>query len=155
MTRAERAEAKQTAIAIAADVERKAQQRKAARKQQRLVETPKTLTTSTPVEVQRFATVEDYFAAGNPNPLSHRRGLPNYKRDVSERTKKEVKKRDGNCCLVCGSTYKLQVDHRIGLQNGGSNEIGNLGTLCKACHVKKTRLDNSIRRKRDKEAGLR
>ena len=62
MTRAERAEAKQTAIAIAADVERKAQQRKAARKQQRLVETPKTLTTSTPVEVQRFATVEPQIA---------------------------------------------------------------------------------------------
>ena len=54
--------------------------------------------------VKRFATVEKYFSDGNPNPLSHRRGLPNYERDVSEKTKKEVKKRDGNCCLVCGST---------------------------------------------------
>ena len=104
-TRAERVEANEAAIAIAADVEKKAQQREAARKQQRLVETPKTLTTSTPVEVQRFATVEAYFSDGNPNPLSHRRGLRNYERDVSEKTKKEVKKRDGGCCLVCGSTY--------------------------------------------------
>ena len=77
--------------------------------------------------VKRFKTVEAYFSDGNPNPLSHRRGLPNYKRDVSERTK----------------------------QNGGDNSKDNLGTLCKSCHVKKTRLDNSIRRKRDKEAGIR
>ena len=155
MAWAERVEANEAAIAIAADVERKAQQREAARKQQRLVETPKTLTTSTPVEVQRFATVEDYFAAGNPNPLSHRRGLPNYKRDVSEKTKKEVKKRDGNCCLVCGSTYQLEVDHKIALMNGGGNGKENLATLCDSCHTKKTRLDYKIRKQRQKQAGKR
>ena len=155
MTRAERVEANEAAIAIAADVERKTQQREAARKQQRLVETPKTLTTSTPVEVQRFATVEDYFNDGNPNPLSHRRGLGNYDRGVSEKTKREVKERDGGCCLVCGSTYQLEVDHRIALMNGGDNSKDNLSTLCDSCHNKKTRLDYSIRKRRQKEAGIR
>ena len=155
MTRAERVEANEAAIAIAADVERKSQQREAARKQQRLVETPKTLTTSTPVEVKRFKTVEAYFSDGNPNPLSHRRGLPNYERDVSEKTKKEVKKRDGGCCLVCGSTYRLEVDHRIALMNGGDNSKENLGTFCDRCHNTKTRLDYKIRKRRQVEAGER
>ena len=105
--------------------------------------------------VKRFATVEDYFKDGNPKPLSHRRGLRSYKRDVSEKTKKEVKKRDGNCCLVCGSTYQLEVDHRIALMNGGDNSKKNLGTLCDSCHNKKTRLDYKIRKQRQKEAGTR
>ena len=38
--------------------------------------------------VKRFATVEKYFSDGNPNPLSHRRCLHNYERNVSEKTKK-------------------------------------------------------------------
>ena len=105
--------------------------------------------------VKRFKTVEAYFSDGNPNPLSHRRGLRNYERDVSEKTKKEVKKRDGGCCLVCGSTYRLEVDHRIALMNGGGNSKSNLGTLCDSCHNTKTRLDYKIRKQRRKEAATR
>jgi len=105
--------------------------------------------------VKRFKTVEAYFSDGNPKPLSHRRGLRNYKRDVSEKTKKEVKKRDGNCCLVCGSTYQLEVDHKIALMNGGGNGKENLATLCDSCHNKKTRLDYKIRKQRQKEAEIR
>jgi len=26
-------------------------------------------------------------------------------------TKRKTKERDGNCCLVCGSKQKLEVDH--------------------------------------------
>ena len=158
MTRAERAEA----VAIAAELERKEQLRE---EQQAVRQAALDKIGSTPATepsdqvssepVKRFATVEDYFSNGNPNPLSHRRGLPNYERDVSEKTKKEVKKRDGNCCLVCGSTYQLEVDHRIALMNGGDNSKGNLGTLCDSCHNKKTRLDYKIRKQRRKEAGRR
>ena len=158
MTRAERAEA----VAIAAELKRKEQrrERQQAVRQAALDKIIGSTPTnepavSTPVEVKRFATVEDYFSNGNPNPLSHRRGLPNYKRDVSERTKKEVKKRDGNCCLVCRSTYQLEVDHKIAMMNGGDNSKDNLGTLCDSCHNTKTRLDYKIRKQRRKEAAKR
>ena len=119
-----------------------------ARKEQ-AIETPTISTETTPVEVKRFETVEEYFSDGNPKPISHRRGLPNFERDVSEKTKKEVKKRDGGCCLVCGSTYQLEVDHRIALMNGGDNSKDNLGTLCDSCHKKKTRLDYRVRKRRE------
>ena len=109
--------------------------------------------TTTPVRTgTRFDSVEAYFKDGNPNPLTHRKGLPNYERNVSNRTKREVKERDGNCCLVCGSTYKLEVDHRIALMNGGGNSVDNLGTLCDDCHNKKTRYDYAIRKRRQKES---
>ena len=104
---------------------------------------------------KRFETVEAYFKDGNPNPLSHRKGEPNYERRVSDKTKREVKARDGNCCLVCGSTRQLEVDHRIALMNGGNNSVSNLGTLCDDCHNKKTRYDYSIRKRRQKEASRR
>lgn len=107
-------------------------------------------TQPTPIEVQRFPSVEAYFKHGNPNPLSHRLGLPNYERDVSRRLRADVLQRDQSC-LVCGSTYMLECDHRIALMNGGSNEITNLGTLCDSCHVEKTRYDWSIHRRRRKE----
>ena len=162
MTRAEQAEAYEKAVAIAAELERKEQLRE---EQQAVRQAALDKIGSTPATepsdqvssepVKRFATVEDYFSNGNPNPLSHRRGLPNYKRDVSEQTKKEVKKRDGNCCLVCGSTYQLEVDHKIALMNGGGNGKENLATLCDSCHTKKTRLDYKIRKRRQHEAGIR
>ena len=101
---------------------------------------------------KRFETIEAYFKDGNPKPISHRLGLPRYERRVSNSTKQKVKNRDGNCCLVCGSTINLEVDHRIALMNGGDNEINNLGTLCDDCHNKKTRLDYRVRKQREKEA---
>ena len=112
--------------------------------------------TSKPVRTgTRFKTVEAYFKDGNPNPLSHRLGQPNYERNVSSKTKQEVKSRDGNCCLVCGSTVQLEVDHRIALMNGGDNSVDNLGTLCDSCHNEKTRYDYAIRKRRQKEAAKR
>ena len=102
-------------------------------------------------EVQRYPTVEKYFSAGNPNPLSHRIGEPLYERRVSNSRKKAIIKRDGNACLVCGASGYLEVDHRIALMNGGSNEDSNLGTLCDDCHNKKTRLDYKIRKRRQLE----
>ena len=103
-------------------------------------------------EVQRYPTVEKYFSAGNPSPLSHRLGEPLFDRDVSNSRKKAIKERDGGCCLVCGSTVQLEVDHRIALMNGGDNSDANLGTLCDSCHIEKTRYDWAIKRKRRKMA---
>lgn len=47
-----------------------------------------------------------------------------------------VLKRDGYCCANCRSTENLHVHHIVPLSVGGSNELSNLKTLCKACHTK-------------------
>ena len=72
-------------------------------------------------EVTRYPTVEKYLSAGTPNPLSHRLGEPLFPRKVSSSKRKAIIERDGGCCLVCGSTVLLEVDHRIALMNGGDN----------------------------------
>lgn len=100
-------------------------------------------------DVQRYDSVGDYFKAGNPNATSHRLGLPLIERDVSGARKRSIKDRCG-CCVVCGSTNQLEVEHRRGLQNGGDNSDENLSVLCHECHVEKTRMDKSLRRQRDK-----
>jgi 5-methylcytosine-specific restriction endonuclease McrA len=61
-------------------------------------------------------------------------------RETSEEIKRQVRKRDGNKCLCCGSTKKLQVDHIHAWHLGGSNLLDNLQTLCsKGNSAKKTR----------------
>lgn len=102
-----------------------------------------------PIEVQRFSSVEAYFSSSNPNPLSYRRGEPLFERDVSRAKRSAVLLRDGGC-LVCGATEQLECDHRIALMNGGDNSMKNLGTLCDECHKEKTRYDWSIQRRRRK-----
>ena len=77
----------------------------------------------------------------------------NRRQSERARDSRQVKARDGGCCLVCGSTVKLEVDHRIALMNGGDNSIDNLGTLCDECHNEKTRYDYAIRKRRKKEVG--
>jgi hypothetical protein len=42
--------------------------------------------------------------------------------------------RDGHCCLHCGTTDSLSVDHVVAVANGGSNEDDNLQTLCIRCN---------------------
>jgi hypothetical protein len=42
--------------------------------------------------------------------------------------------RDRNCCSNCGCTENLHVHHIVPLTVGGTNEMGNLYTLCRKCH---------------------
>ena len=37
-------------------------------------------------------------------------------------------------CRRCGGTVALEVHHVVPLIKGGSNDLGNLVTLCSACH---------------------
>ena len=47
--------------------------------------------------------------------------------------------RDGWRCRTCGSSRSLEVDHIIGIHDGGdAYKPGNLQTLCKSCHSAKT-----------------
>ncbi len=68
---------------------------------------------------------------------------------MSTRTPKESRQRrrswpkairelfDGCPCAVCGSDYKLVIDHRIPLAMGGSNDTDNLQSLCDPCNRRK------------------
>jgi 5-methylcytosine-specific restriction endonuclease McrA len=91
--------------------------------------------------------IGDYFRAANAGVVYYEGGST--KRDVSASQRERVLRRDGNQCVICGSTLNLEVDHKRALMNGGDNSLSNLATLCNDCHVIKTRMDNSLRRKRE------
>ena len=42
----------------------------------------------------------------------------------------------GNSCGNCGTTENLEIHHIVSLENGGSNNVGNLALLCYVCHDK-------------------
>ena len=41
-------------------------------------------------------------------------------------------------CAVCGSHYKICVDHIVPRAQGGTNERANLQPLCEPCNLKKS-----------------
>jgi hypothetical protein len=53
------------------------------------------------------------------------------------RIKEEVKKRDGNSCVICKSVYNLHVDHMT-YRGMGKEKLSDLQTLCLKCHAEKT-----------------
>lgn len=63
-----------------------------------------------------------------------------YKRKVSTLLKKKIAAaqqwRCASCSTLLDETY--EVDHKIALENGGSNDPSNLWALCPHCHRKKT-----------------
>ena len=72
-------------------------------------------------------------------------GAPkNVKRSVSETKKKYVAAHQGWHCGGCKKTLPawFEVDHKIRLDNGGSNSVDNLVALCRDCHGKKTAFEN-------------
>ncbi|MCX7425025.1 MAG: HNH endonuclease [Planctomycetia bacterium] len=61
---------------------------------------------------------------------------------ISKSRRFNIMKRDGFRCQLCGATQQqgtvLHVDHQIPLAKGGSNEDGNLWTLCERCNLGKS-----------------
>jgi hypothetical protein len=68
----------------------------------------------------------------------------NTKRCVSETKKKFVAAQQGWNCGACKQQLPawFEVDHKIRLDNGGSNHVDNLVALCRDCHGKKTAFEN-------------
>lgn len=66
------------------------------------------------------------------------------KRSVSETKKKYVAAQQGWHCGGCKKQLPawFEVDHKIRLDNGGSNSVDNLVALCRDCHGKKTAFEN-------------
>lgn len=63
-------------------------------------------------------------------------GLPQQNAIRSE-VRYAVYKRDGNACIYCGNTEDLTIDHDMPQSRGGSDEIDNLLTACRACNASK------------------
>ena len=66
------------------------------------------------------------------------------KRSVSETKKKYVAANQNWCCKHCTKQLSawFEVDHKVKLEYGGSNDVSNLEALCRECHGKKTALEN-------------
>ena len=43
--------------------------------------------------------------------------------------------RDGYRCQQCGKAGRLEAHHVLHLASGGSNDLDNLRTLCRGCHI--------------------
>jgi len=59
------------------------------------------------------------------------------RRKMSLRRAMRIFERDGYSCKRCGSQTDLQVDHIVALANGGTEDDGNLQTLCGPCNRRK------------------
>lgn len=60
-----------------------------------------------------------------------------------EATRKRILKRDKWRCVLCNAPLfakgsKPNIDHVIDKKDGGTNEDGNLRTLCPSCHSSRT-----------------
>lgn len=53
---------------------------------------------------------------------------------AAPRMKSDIFLRDGRKCSHCGSTYALQIDHRVPLAAGGTDAPENLRVLCRKCN---------------------
>ena len=60
------------------------------------------------------------------------------------RLRAQILARDNWRCQVCGRPAgKAEVDHIQALQDGGEpTDPENLQTICRGCHIEKTRLEN-------------
>ena len=68
------------------------------------------------------------------------------KRSVSETKKKYVASQQNWICGDCKDqlTAWFEVDHKLRLERGGTNELDNLVALCRNCHGKKTAIENML-----------
>lgn len=62
----------------------------------------------------------------------------NPSRGAPHHLRKAARTRDGNQCVKCGSTERLEVDHVLNIAHGGTHNLDNLQTLCAACHREKS-----------------
>ncbi len=86
--------------------------------------------------------------SGGSNNMNNMNNINNNgkatKRCVSETKKKYVAAEQGWKCGACKKQLPawFEVDHKIRLENGGSNHVDNLVALCRDCHGKKTAFEN-------------
>ena len=55
--------------------------------------------------------------------------------DISPAVRKEVMKRDSGQCIVCGTTYRIQIAHFISRARLGLGIPQTLACMCVNCHT--------------------
>ena len=68
---------------------------------------------------------------------------------AAARLRRKLNREGGASCNHCRVFYPaagLHIDHRLALQNGGTDTDTNLQILCKPCHGNKTIGENQARR---------
>ena len=59
------------------------------------------------------------------------------------RLKQQVHERDQWICCRCGRiTMDLECDHIVNKAQGGTDDLDNLQSLCKVCHLEKTQQES-------------
>ena len=79
------------------------------------------------------------------NRPTHRKALAGNKKRWA-RLRLRILHRDGFRCRCCGKSGRLEVDHIVPVFKGGSMwDPGNLQSLTRDCHIKKSRMENQKR----------
>lgn len=56
---------------------------------------------------------------------------------IKANRRRMVYERDGGCCVTCGTTEDLTLDHIVPRSKGGTNAVDNLQTMCRSCNTEK------------------
>ena len=75
-----------------------------------------------------------------------RRHLPLFRTRRWKAVRRAVFDRDGWRCLMCGRPGRLECDHVTALEREPGQDpwdMNGLQTLCRACHIEKTRRENA------------
>jgi 5-methylcytosine-specific restriction protein A len=65
----------------------------------------------------------------------------NHRRGMNKHVRNEVICKQNSKCNTCTKSlteYNTNIDHKIGVQFGGTNDMDNLQALCVECHSEKT-----------------
>jgi len=82
-----------------------------------------------------------------PSKRAYKDGLSTGRMDLLSGTaaaaqRKRIRERDNYQCRMCKIAVRVgEVDHKLALVNGGSNDDSNLQLLCSICHKDKTATD--------------
>jgi hypothetical protein len=99
---------------------------------------------STTSKRQQYNINKMMSSGGTSATTTNGSGIKATKRSVSESKKKFVAAQQSWKCGDCKRQLPswFEVDHKIRLENGGSNAVDNLVALCRDCHGKKTAFEN-------------
>lgn len=59
------------------------------------------------------------------------------RKSMTMEIKKIIFERDNHQCVSCGAKERLEIDHKIPVTKGGTNELDNLQVLCRSCNSSK------------------